>query len=88
MIGLSEAQQELNIIPHRHPGHVLGSIRRDLQIQCPPQHLGTDVGGVVRMDAERCARYRYHVVCDPRARLLWSIAALVHYRPDTVFQQI
>lgn len=88
MIGLSEAQQELNIIPHRHPGLVLGSIRRDLQIQRPPQHLGADVGSVVRMDAERCARHRYHVVCDARDRLLWSIAAVARYRPDAVFQQI
>lgn len=64
MIGLSEAQQELNIIPHRHPGHVLGSIRRDFQIQCPSQPLRANVGGVVRLDAERRARHRYHVVCD------------------------
>lgn len=84
MIGLSEAQQELNNIPHRHPRHVLGSVRRDHQIQCPPQPPRANVGGVVRLDAERCARHRYHVVCDARARLLWTIAALVHHRPATL----
>ena len=72
----------------RPPDHLLGSIPADFPAQCRIECCRASVGCLVRLDAERCPRYWYHVLRDARVCLLRPFPPLDFHRQHGYLQEL